>query len=68
MAITPDGCYALSGSEDRTIRLWSIGDPICRAVTPLGNAPMAIAMAPDGRTVVVGDRIGNVHHFQIRTF
>jgi hypothetical protein len=26
---------------------------------------MAIAMAPDGRTVVVGDRIGNIHYVEV---
>jgi WD40 repeat protein len=65
VAVTPDGNYALSGSEDRTLRLWSIEDSICRAMTPLANAPMAIAVAPDGRTVMVGDRIGNVHQFSL---
>jgi WD40 repeat protein len=65
VAVTGDGRYALSGSEDRTLRLWSIEDCVCRGMTPLGNAPMAIAIARDSRTVVVGDRIGNVHHFQI---
>jgi WD40 repeat protein len=66
VAVTPDGRHALSASRDRTLRLWDLEQRTCRAVAPLENAPMAIAMAPTGRTVVVGDRVGNVHHFQMQ--
>jgi WD40 repeat protein len=65
VVITPDGQHALSASRDRTLKLWNLEDRVCRAVAPLENAPMAIALAPDGRTVVVGDRVGNVHHYQL---
>jgi len=65
VAVTPDGRHALSAAHDRTLRLWNLQERVCQAVAPLENAPMAIAVAPDGRTVVVGDRVGNIHHFQI---
>ncbi len=65
VAVTPDGRHALSAARDRTLRLWSLEERVCRATAPLENAPMAIAVARDGRTVVVGDRVGNVHLFQI---
>jgi WD40 repeat protein len=65
IAIFPDGRHALSGSDDRTLRLWNIEQRVCRAIVPLESSPLAIALAPDGQTVVVGDRVGNVYHFHI---
>ena len=65
VAICPDGRHALSGSDDRTLRLWNIEQRICRAKITLDSSPQAIALAPDGQSVVVGDKVGNVHHFQI---
>jgi WD40 repeat protein len=65
VAICPDGRHALSGSHDRTLRLWDLERRMCRAKTTLDSSPLRIALAPDGQTVVVGDRVGNVHHFQI---
>ena len=65
VAATMDGRYAVSGSEDRTLRLWDINEGVCRATLPLESPPLAIAVAPDARSVVVRDRVGNLHHFQI---
>jgi WD40 repeat protein len=65
VAICPDGRHALSGSDDRTLRLWNIEQRICRAKITLDSSPLAIALAPDGQSVVVGDKVGNVHHFRI---
>ncbi|MFI5456776.1 MAG: NB-ARC domain-containing protein [Isosphaerales bacterium] len=65
VVICPDARHALSGSDDRILRLWDIEDRVCRATVPMESSPLAIAVAPDGQTVVVGDRVGNVHHFQI---
>ena len=47
------------------MRLWDLQERVCRAMVPLESSPLAIALATDDRTVVVGDRVGNVHHFQI---
>jgi WD40 repeat protein len=63
VAVTPDGRYALSASHDRTLRLWDIAEGACRVTALLESSPLAIALSPDGRTVVVGDQVGNVHHF-----
>ena len=65
IAICPDGRHALSGSDDRTLRLWDIEQRICRAKMTLDSSPLALALAPDGQSVVVGDRVGNVYRFQI---
>jgi WD40 repeat protein len=65
VAFCPDGRYALFGSLDRTLRLWDLEERICRAIALLDSSPLAIAVASDSRTTVVGDQVGNVHHFRI---
>ena len=65
VAICPDGRHGLSGSRDRTLRLWDLQERVCRATVPLEAAPLAFAVAADSRTAVVGDRVGNVHCFEL---
>jgi WD40 repeat protein len=65
VAMCPDRRHGLSGSYDHTLRLWDFAHRICRATITLDSSPRTIALAPDGKSVVVGDRVGNVHHFQI---
>ena len=65
VAVTSDGRHALSASSDRTIRLWDIKDGVCLAMALLESSPLAIAVGRDGRTVLCGDRVGNVHHFHV---
>jgi WD40 repeat protein len=65
VVVCPDGRHALSGCDDRKLRLWDIERRVCRAMVPLESSPLAIAVGPEGRSVVVGDRVGNVHYFQI---
>jgi WD40 repeat protein len=65
VAFCRDGRHGISGSRDRTLRLWDLEKRVCRAIVPLESAPTALAIASNGTTVVVGDRVGNVHHFQI---
>ena len=55
MAYSPDGKMALTGSQDRTARLWDVATS-----TPIGP-PMvhqgyvySVAYSPDGRTVLTG--------------
>jgi WD40 repeat protein len=64
-AVSPDGKFAVSGSRDRTVRIWDLRAGICRATLPLQVAPVSMALASDGRTLVVGDRVGNIHCFSI---
>jgi WD40 repeat protein len=65
LAVAPDGRHMLSASRDRTLKLWDLAGRACRATFLLDSAPVAIALAPDGRSVVVGDRIGNVHYVEV---
>src|SRR5262249_9444672 len=50
VAFSPDGKLALSGSKDRTLRLWDVatGEPI-RALAGHQNWVTAVAFSPDGK-------------------
>src|SRR5262249_24004897 len=64
IAVTPDGHHVLSASSARTLRLWDLEERVCRCLIPLETSLWAIALAPGGHTVVVGDRAGNIHHVE----
>ncbi len=61
VAITPDGRRVISGSDDKTLKVWDIetGALIC-TFTCEGSVDCA-AVATDGRTVVAGDAVGRVY-------
>jgi WD40 repeat protein len=67
VALVPNGRFALSVSADRTLRLWDIEEGRCRATALLESSPRAMTMTPDGRSVVLGDRVGNVHLFEVHS-
>ena len=65
VAVTSDGLRAVSASSDRTLRLWDLesGEEI---TTFTGESDMvSCAVAPDGRTIVVGERSGRVHFLRL---
>jgi WD40 repeat protein len=66
VAVAPDGRHALSVSSDRTLRLWDLEVRARRALIPLETSLWTVALTPGGRTAVVGDRAGNIHHYQIQ--
>lgn len=52
LALTPDGSLLLSGSYDRTIRVWRTADWHClRVLKGHGGGVRALAVAPDARTL-----------------
>jgi len=53
VAFSPDGQTALTGSRDKTARLWSVttGEPLGSPLLHQG-AVLAVAFSPDGRTVL----------------
>ena len=57
VAFSPDGRLAVSGGEDRTIRVWdaATGTEIARGVGHTDEV-LAVAFSPDGRRVLSGGR------------
>jgi WD40 repeat protein len=57
VAVTPDGRYIVSGSSDKTLRVWDLasGRPV-RTLAGHGDSVGAVAVTPDGRYIVSGSR------------
>jgi NACHT domain- and WD repeat-containing protein len=55
VAITPDGRWAVSGSDDGTLKVWSLENGTClRTLKGHTNGVGAIALTPDGQRAVSG--------------
>jgi hypothetical protein len=65
VAVTADGRRAVSGSDDRTLRLWDLEDGGEIAIFTAESPIVSCAVARDGRTVVAGDESGRVHFLRI---
>ncbi|WAK74474.1 NB-ARC domain-containing protein [Arthrospira sp. PCC 9108] len=65
VAIAPDGKRAVSASDDKTLKLWDLatGEEIASFTADTGV--LACAVAPDGVTLVAGDRSGRVHFLRL---
>ncbi len=55
--LSPDGWYAVSGSKDRTIRIWSTHSKECLLTFELDADLMSVKFSPEGRYIAAG--IGN---------
>jgi WD40 repeat protein len=65
VAASADGQWAVSGLEDGTLVVWNLtsGNALH---TFRGEAPMnAVAVTPDGRTIVAGDNFGRMHFLRL---
>src|SRR5712671_5611389 len=56
VAFSPDGFRIVSGSEDKTIRLWDAetGDPIGKPLDRHSDGVNSVAFSPDGSRIVSG--------------
>ncbi len=56
LAFSPDGAWLVSGSADRTVRVWDarLGFALDRTLKGHDNYVLAVAMLPDGRMVSAG--------------
>jgi WD40 repeat protein len=55
VAISPDGKTAVSGSDDKTLKLWDLSSGKALQIPLKGhNRVTAVAISPDGKTAVSG--------------
>ena len=65
MAVTPDSRHVISGSWDYTLRVWDL-ESGKELATFTGESEMhSCAVAPDGQTIIAGDRSGRVHFLRL---
>ena len=64
VALFDDSRHAMSCSSDGALALWNLASGEREASLTADAALRSLAMAPDGRTVAVGDVGGQVHFFQ----
>ncbi|MBW4504100.1 MAG: caspase family protein [Scytonema hyalinum WJT4-NPBG1] len=57
VAFSPDGQMIVSGSKDKTVRLWNLqGHPIGQPFRGHGDHVTSVAFSPDGQMIVSGSR------------
>jgi WD40 repeat protein len=61
VAVMPDGCHVISCSADQTLKVWDLVDGSVVASFFGDNALNCCDVAPDGRTIIIGDHLGLVH-------
>ena len=61
VAFMPDLLRAVSASSDRTLRLWDLESGKEIAAFTGESSMVSCAIAPDGRTTIVGDASGRLH-------
>jgi hypothetical protein len=65
VAVTPDGGRAVSGSYDRTVRLWDLDSGKEIATFTGDDNVRACAITADGQTIIAGTASCRMHFLQI---
>ena len=67
IAISPDGKYIVSGSWDKTIKIWDFKTAECLNTLEGQNSVSSIAISPDGKYIVSGSDDGIIKILDFRT-
>ncbi|MBA7707701.1 hypothetical protein ES703_116579 [subsurface metagenome] len=65
VAVSSDGKYAISGSDDRTLKVWDLERSRVAATFVGDSEILACAPTLDGMTIVAGENLGWVHFLQL---
>jgi WD40 repeat protein len=65
LALTPDARFLLSGSFDRTLRVWDVTRGAQVAIFTAESPIEECAISDDGRTIAAGERSGRVLFFRL---
>ncbi len=65
VAVSPDSQLAVSGSSDKTLRVWDISKGTCLASFYCNGEVNCCAITPDGQMIIAGDESGTVYFLKI---
>ena len=69
LAMSADGKILVSGSEDKTIKLWQIGTGfLFRTLTEHSGSVFALAISPDGKILASGSGDGTIKIWDLSSF
>jgi hypothetical protein len=66
VSVTPDGRRAVSGSYDKTLRVWNLGSGQCLGVFAAPAEILSVALAAHGNRICIGTTNGAVLFLDVR--
>jgi len=67
LSFAPDGSRIVSGSLDRTVRVWDTATWKTVRTVPTSSGVISVAVSPDGLRTLAGSKDGKVREFMLET-